>query len=358
MKIKSIQLNKIVDFSNKTNNSKFTKSFIEKHKGDIPVYSASKDPHLVSYGFVKNNLRGVRYFNDCLTWNIDGSVGHAFLRKGHFSLSEKVIPIVPFDEWKDKIDLEYLGYLIEIESLKCGFGYDNKAGKSKLSNLILEIPLIEEQKKRIKKIKKILDIQNQITAIGENIKKTKIKIEEGFNFSSVLIPKVFNIKKGRAKYTVGYMREHKGKYPVYSSQTEDFGIIGHINTYDYNCECLTWTTDGIYAGTVFIRNGKFSMTTHCGALLPKKEFANQIFLPFIYYQLDNTLKSFAVGEDNKRITATLIKNLSINIPIDKKGAFDLSIQTKISKKYEIVENIKNNLIDKLELLTKSKIKID
>ncbi|HII4515057.1 TPA: N-6 DNA methylase [Clostridium perfringens] len=91
---KNIALEEIIDFKQRTNTSKFTKTFVQEHKGNIPVYSASKDPNLVGYGYIKENVEGVQYFEDCLTWNIDGSIGKVHYRRGKFSLSEKVIPLI------------------------------------------------------------------------------------------------------------------------------------------------------------------------------------------------------------------------------------------------------------------------
>ena len=39
--------------------------------------------------------------------------------------------------------------------------------------------------------------------------------------------------------------------------------------------------DGTYVGTTFLRNGKFSMTTHCGGLLLKEEYKSTISHNFI-----------------------------------------------------------------------------
>ncbi|MEG2687441.1 MAG: DEAD/DEAH box helicase family protein, partial [Christensenellaceae bacterium] len=47
-----------------------------------------------------------------------------------------------------------------------------------------------------------------------------------------------------------YIKENTGDYPVYSSQTGNDGRLGLINSYDYDGEYLTWTTDGANAGTV------------------------------------------------------------------------------------------------------------
>ena len=63
-----------------------------------------------------------------------------------------------------------------------------------------------------------------------------------------------------------FIRDNVGAYPVYSSQTENNGELGKINTYSFDGEYLTWTTDGANAGSVFYRNGKFSVTNVCGVL--------------------------------------------------------------------------------------------
>jgi type I restriction enzyme S subunit len=77
---------------------------------------------------------------------------------------------------------------------------------------------------------------------------------------------LFNISRGRviAKTEL----DDNGKYPVYSSQTENYGCLGYINTYDYEGDKITWTTDGENAGTVFLRRGKYNCTNICGVLTP------------------------------------------------------------------------------------------
>ena len=66
------KISEIFDLSQKTNNSSFTKEFVEKHKGTIPVYSASKEENIAGYGFIQDNVEGVKYFENCLTFNFDG----------------------------------------------------------------------------------------------------------------------------------------------------------------------------------------------------------------------------------------------------------------------------------------------
>ena len=152
-KIIEKSLGDIVNFeASKTNNSQFTKTFINSHKGEVPVYGASLDEDEVSYGYVEDNLQGIKYFDDCLTWNIDGSTA-IFYRKGHFTLSEKVIPLVLFDEVRPFIDLNYLKFAIIFSPGFSSFDFSRKAGKGKLKDLQVLLPMkddnydLEEQKR-------------------------------------------------------------------------------------------------------------------------------------------------------------------------------------------------------------------
>ncbi|MCD6161690.1 MAG: restriction endonuclease subunit S [candidate division Zixibacteria bacterium] len=170
------------------------------------------------------------------------------------------------------------------------------------------------------------------------------------------IKDIFNIEKGKSKYTNKYIQNHCGEYPLYSSQTVNDGIIGKINSFDFNSKCITWTTDGVHAGTVFLRNEKFSMTTHCGALIPKSNIKN-ISLDFIYSFLKENLKQYARGEQNKRITVNIIKDIEILFPIDKSGNFDLKAQKETAEKYKKIENIKSAINFELDKISETNINL-
>lgn len=181
-KLKAID--EIFDLKVKTNTSKFTKAFVEENKGDIPVYSASKDFESVDYGYVKDNLQGIKYFENCLTWNIDGSIGKAHFRGGRFSLSEKVIPLILKEEVKDYLDIFFLKYAIESEFSKHSFGYTNKAGKSKIQHIKIPIPInskgefdLEKQKEIAEKYRKIEEFKKSISEEMNKISDMEIDYE-------------------------------------------------------------------------------------------------------------------------------------------------------------------------------------
>jgi len=222
----------------------------------------------------------------------------------------------------------------------------------------VELGIVEEEKPV-----NLTDFNGYLQSATDNFNNNQELINEIneeniiINYIDIKLSQLFTIKKGDSKYTKEYINQNKGDYPVYSSQTTNDGVIGSINSYDYDCKCITWTTDGTYVGTTFLRNGKFSMTTHCGGLLLKEEYKSTISLEYVNYLLNNTLSFYKVGEgSNKRLGATLIRDITIKIPVFDNGEFDIKKQIEIAEKYRKIEEIKTNIKNELDKI--SNVKID
>ncbi len=118
------------------------------------------------------------------------------------------------------------------------------------------------------------------------------------------------IKRGRV--IAKKILQENGKYPVYSSQTLNNGILGFIDTYDFDGEFLTWTTDGAYAGSVFYRNGRFSITNVCGLLQVIKD---NILHKYLYYILQITAPlHVSSGMGNPKLMSAAMQQITIPIP--------------------------------------------
>lgn len=135
----------------------------------------------------------------------------------------------------------------------------------------------------------------------------------------------FDFEKGRnaAIYTQEYVAENVGDYPVYSGQTENNGIMGKINQYDYDIDaCLFTTTVGAKVMTSKILKGKFSLSQNCLIMKQKKECS----INFYYYAL------MPLFEYTKSLIPTYMQP-SLRIEDLKKFAFyvpDLQEQKKIA----------------------------
>lgn len=102
----------------------------------------------------------------------------------------------------------------------------------------------------------------------------------------------------------------EAKYPVYSSQTSYNGIMGYIDTYDFDGEYVTWTTDGVNAGKVFYRSGRFNCTNVCGAI--KLKVDNPQFIA----RLLDTVTSRYVSKNlaNPKLMNAPMKQITVYVP--------------------------------------------
>lgn len=131
----------------------------------------------------------------------------------------------------------------------------------------------------------------------------------GVNYKK--IEELCDITRGRVM-SKDYIRENYGNYPVYSSQTENDGELGRIATYDFNGDFLTWTTDGANAGSVFYRNGKFSVTNVCGLLKVKNEI---ITTKFLYYILSLEAPKYVnAGMGNPKLMSNVMARIKVAVP--------------------------------------------
>ncbi|SDU27892.1 Type I restriction modification DNA specificity domain-containing protein [Polaribacter sp. Hel1_33_78] len=119
-----------------------------------------------------------------------------------------------------------------------------------------------------------------------------------------LVSRHFNIGRGRVISKVEIF-ENKGDFPVYSSQTTNNGELGKINTYDFDGEYVTWTTDGANTGTCFHRNGKFNTTNVCGMLSKRNIlfelkylcfYLNLVTKPYVRIDINPKLMNNMMGE--------------------------------------------------------------
>lgn len=81
----------------------------------------------------------------------------------------------------------------------------------------------------------------------------------------------FTFEKGinAQQYTKEYIGAHQGDFPVYSGQTENDGIMGRIDSYDYDIQkCIFTTTVGAKVMSAKLISGKFSLSQNCLIMKP------------------------------------------------------------------------------------------
>ena len=141
-----------------------------------------------------------------------------------------------------------------------------------------------------------------------------------------------------------YLANNLGDYPVYSSQTVNNGEIGKINSFDFDGEFVSWTTDGANAGTVFYRSGKFSITNVCGLIKIQNNL--ELNYKFLFYWLSIEAKNHVYsGMGNPKLMSHQMEKILIPIP-------PLSVQTEIVKILDALTALTSELTSELILRQK------
>ena len=116
-----------------------------------------------------------------------------------------------------------------------------------LLNSLLQSSFNNEQKSLIK------GIRERIVNCGWQWKKLDELIQEGV------------VRLNRGNIIPKHPEDNTYKYPVYSSSTQNNGLMGYNDTYMFNKELITWSIDG--GGNFFYRKKhKFNVTNVCGIM--------------------------------------------------------------------------------------------
>lgn len=152
------------------------------------------------------------------------------------------------------------------------------------------------------------------------------------------IETVFTLGRGRV-INDEEIKEHPGKYPVYSSQTSNNGEFGKVDFYEFEGEYITWTTDGANAGKVFYRSGKFNCTNVCGTL--KAKHPKEINVKYFAYLIDRHAFRHVAVVGNNKLMNNVMGKIKISYPIDINQ--QTAIANILSKVDEAITSVQNSI---------------
>ncbi len=123
-----------------------------------------------------------------------------------------------------------------------------------------------------------------------------------------------------SKKDISTIKTNTFKYPVYSSQTLNNGLLGYYSNYLYE-NAITWTTDGANAGEVNFRKDKFYCTNVCGVLLSNSGYCNECMAAII----NKVTKKFVSLVGNPKLMNNVMENIEIIFPSNIKEQLKISI---------------------------------
>lgn len=163
----SLPLSKLFDFPEIKG---LTEKFIRSNAGNIPVYGGRQTETPV--GMVADNLLGVRYFENCLAWNREGSVGYVFLHNHKFTTNDHHRPMILKGEYVGKIDLNYIQHTLQQIILSSdAFEWSKTASKEKIKKILINIPVDANGEFDFKMQEKIYLRLKKYDTIKENLSK-------------------------------------------------------------------------------------------------------------------------------------------------------------------------------------------
>mgnify|MGYP000155086749 CR=1 FL=1 len=133
--------------------------------------------------------------------------------------------------------------------------YPSELEQAKISNFIeILTKRIAVQNKIISKYETLIKgIRERIVNCGWQWKKLDELIQEGV------------VRLNRGNIIPKHPKDNTYKYPVYSSSTQNNGLMGYNDTYMFDKELITWSIDG--GGNFFYRKKhKFNVTNVCGIM--------------------------------------------------------------------------------------------
>ena len=208
---------------------------------------------------------------------------------------------------------------------------------SQLKDLKINKPSKEEQTKIASFLSNVDEKISQLTQKLELLSQYKqgmmqklfsqqirFKADDGSEFGeweNILVKEIFDVTRGQvlAVSNTVSVADTDYKYPVFSSQTKQKGLMGFYKKYLFE-DALTWTTDGANAGDVNFRKGKFYCTNVCGVLLSKKGYANLCIAEI----LNKVTHKYVSYVGNPKLMNNVMSEIPITIPSN------LEEQTKIA----------------------------
>ncbi len=331
--------------------------------GDIPVFTAAQEPILfISKQAKPPIIASEEYPVLSFANDGDGSAGRNFVyhvSEFYINASRTALRVVDAN-----LSLKFVLLSIADMKRKYGFSYTFKANKQNLAYVTLKVPVtpdgffdLDTQKATVEQFELGGQMKDEISRNREQIRSLAVDIDlSAYSMVYKPLSEVLDPIKGKSVYTRKYGETHKGIYPVFSASSAT--PLTHIDTYDYDGEYLSWSTNG-FAGTVTVLRGRFSINGDRGLLFTK---INNVDILYLRYVLEPVFRELAKGRKGDRgedeftkLYPSMIVDVDIPLPVDSNGNISLDAQKEIATMYDLVEQYRREVLVKLDALIEQRI---
>ncbi len=360
---------KIKDFFLIKTGQRIIEEDIYNHKGDFPcITSQTSNDGITWYGdkewLEEKHGDAIVNVENCITWTKDGAkCGTMFYRDYSFYPNDHCGVLILKEQFKKELNLKWFIYAYQdvIKNYVTQQGSQGMLYNSEMAEIEIEYPfpdrvtVQDEIVKQYEKIKSIKEHLNQIILQLNVLMRCELKIENSAEFT---VEQIALLNKGSNKISeeMIYRNYDKEGGPIYSSATENAGLMGRVSKECYSNfdkkgieNELTWTTNG-YAGRVFYRQENYLYSEKCGRIVIRKEYKDKINPKYLMYILNQITHKYKTSESNNgKLDIIHMSNIKVPIPLDNMGNIDISMQNQIVENYQKIEHI----VSKLERIINS-----
>jgi hypothetical protein len=343
--------------------SHLTKTYGHLHPGPYPVYSASLSgplTHISTYDFEG------RY----LTWTANGYAGRVQVLEGRFSINSDRGLLISLDA---DLDLDYAALVLEpiLRGLAIGRIVDGKRNEytklrwAAFAKELIPLPINDDgslnrisQRKIAQRATTLKQLQSRAAGNLASIKDVLIDTEEiGAEYRcwrtvNLGDASLFSLKIGKRVLR----KELKAEgIACYSSNVQTpFGMVEKSLAQTYSRDVLMWGIDGNFDWNLMPAGVPFCATDHCGIL---EVLDPKIEPRYLLYAL--TLSASSCGFDRTlRASLGRVADISVEIPIDDDGAFDVTAQRQIVRRHDNLERARRDIIRTMEAVVSAKLDAD
>jgi type I restriction-modification system DNA methylase subunit len=129
--------------------------------------------------------------------------------------------------------------------------------------------------------------------------------------------------------------------PLYSANVYiPFGYVKQSNISNFDKPSILWGIDGNFNWNYIEENIQFATTDHCGRLICTNK---NIHPKYIYYMLKQAAVQYGFNRTFRASMTNLKELVTVDVPINKNGDFDLKMQEKIVKKLDKITLVQNSV---------------
>ncbi len=354
-KTKSVKISDV--FNIVRGSGTYTKTYTNSHQGPYPVYSGN-----TTHAF--SSINSFDYKEPCLSWAIDGLAGYMMIHLEPFSATNHRAVLIPKCAG---IDLHYAKSVLEPVFREIKMGRIGANGSNeytslppfRVENIAFDIPVDDAGNYDLLSQQELSRLSTQISEYKSALKEQLTHLEglhlDPISLGDVLSRSVqvnlgdsrlFELSIGNRVLKKDYVIP-KGEIPVYSANVYEPFVYSEIsNITDTSAPYVIWGIDGVFAFNVMPAGRVFATTDHCGAIKIKRTDIDPYFLAH-FLEANSHKYGFDRG---LRASLKNMKTVTINIPVDEDGAFDLNAQREIVQSLASIKQLRNDISLKLTSL--------